>query len=33
MLDIIAAELRIAMALTGTTRIDEIDRSILAMKD
>ncbi|MBC2651145.1 FMN-dependent L-lactate dehydrogenase LldD [Novosphingobium flavum] len=33
MLDIIAAELRIAMALTGTTRVDEIDRSILAMKD
>ena len=31
MLDIIAAELRIAMALTGTTRIAQIDRSILAL--
>ena len=30
MLDLIAAELRVAMALGGVTRIDEIDRSALA---
>jgi L-lactate dehydrogenase (cytochrome) len=28
-LELIAAEMRVAMALTGCTRIDEIDRSIL----
>ena len=30
MLGLIAAEMRVAMALTGCTRIDQIDRSILA---
>jgi L-lactate dehydrogenase (cytochrome) len=30
LLDIIAAEMRVAMALTGVTRVDRIDRSILA---
>jgi L-lactate dehydrogenase (cytochrome) len=30
MLGIIEAEMRIAMALTGTTRIQDIDRTILA---
>ena len=32
MLEIIAAEMRVAMALTGTRRIDEIDKTILAGK-
>ena len=30
LLDIFEAEMRVAMALTGVTRIDQIDRSILA---
>ena len=30
LLEIIEAEMRVAMALTGVTRIGEIDRSILA---
>jgi L-lactate dehydrogenase (cytochrome) len=30
MLDMIAAEIRLAMALTGVTRVDQIDRTVLA---
>lgn len=30
LLDLVAAEIRLAMALTGVTRVDRIDRSILA---
>jgi L-lactate dehydrogenase (cytochrome) len=32
-LQLIEAEMRVAMALTGVTRIDAIDRSILASND
>jgi L-lactate dehydrogenase (cytochrome) len=30
LLEIVEAEMRVAMALAGVTRIDQIDRSILA---
>ena len=30
LLEIIEAEMRVAMALTGVTRLDQLDRSILA---